>query len=148
MRTAAGLGVGEGSRVGVLLPNRAAFVALWFATAHLGAAIVAINPQFRGRLLDTAVGDTDCSVVVPHAASADALATVAAPIRARIGAVVGADVATAGRDGAASLPAWLQAPAAQAPAAKGDLRSASASSSLRRKASHSTPARSTTGSAA
>jgi carnitine-CoA ligase len=119
----AGLGVTEGSRIGLLLPNVAAFVFLWLASSHLGATIVAINPQFRGRLLDTALGDTECSVVVLHAASADALASVAAPIRARITAVVAADAETVGRDGVVSLSAWMEAPSDAVPATQGDLRS-------------------------
>lgn len=126
MRVAAGLagvGVTEGSRVGVLLPNCAAFVFLWLAASHLGAAIVAINPQFRGRLLDTALGDTECSVVVLHAASADALATVGAPIRERIGVIIGTDDESGHREGAVSLQAWLDAPMPSATAARGDLRS-------------------------
>lgn len=119
----AGLGVKEGCRVGVMLPNVAAFVFVWLAACHLGATIVAINPQFRGALADNALGSTECSVVVLHAASADVLASVATPVRERIKAVIAADAPTVGRDGAVSLAALASCGAAAGPSARGDLRS-------------------------
>lgn len=96
LRVAAGLqrlSVKEGERIAVMLPNCAAFVFYWYAASHLGATLVAVNPAFRGRLLDTALGDTDCSVVVLHAICADALDSLAPALRSRIRSVLRADTA-------------------------------------------------------
>lgn len=49
-RTAAWLhraGIGPGSRIAIWLPNRLEWLALVFAAARLGAAIVAVNTRFR-----------------------------------------------------------------------------------------------------
>ena len=107
----ASLGVNEESRIGAMLPNCAAFVFTWLAASHLGATLVAINPQFRGPLLDAALGDTQCSVVVLHAASADALASVAPAVRAAVRTVIRAD-ASENIDGQVSLAALERAQAA------------------------------------
>jgi crotonobetaine/carnitine-CoA ligase len=96
-------GVGEGSRVGLLLPNCAEFVFLWFACAHLGAAIVAINPQFRGRLLDNALGSTDCSVAVLHAISVEALASAEPSVQKNVRTVISVDAQSASVHGAVAL---------------------------------------------
>ncbi len=40
-------GVGEGTRIGLLLQNRPDFIAIWFAANHLGASVVPINPDLR-----------------------------------------------------------------------------------------------------
>ena len=131
LRVAAGLasvGVKEGSRIGVMLPNCAAFVFVWLAASHLGATIVAINPQFRGLLLDSALGDTECGVLVVHTVSADALESACAAVRSRIGAVVRVDAQT-DTAGQISLPALEDEQGEQAaqagnyPAGQGDHRS-------------------------
>lgn len=116
------LGVGEGARVGLLLPNGAEFVFLWFACAHLGAAIVAINPQFRGALLDNALGAPGCTVAVVDPASADALETLAPGVRARITTVLAVGDVQSGLAGAISIAGWSQdEPGAEIPA-RGDHR--------------------------
>lgn len=46
-----GLGVAQGHRVAILLPNCLEFVTTWFATAKLGAIEVPSNPGLRGDLL-------------------------------------------------------------------------------------------------
>lgn len=125
LRVAAGLAslrVKEGSRIGVMLPNCAAFVFVWLAASHLGATIVAINPQFRGLLLDSALGDTECGFLVVHTVSADALESACAAVRSRIGAVIRVD-AQADAAGQISLSALEDAQAAPCPAARGDHRS-------------------------
>ena len=119
----AGLGVTEGARVGLMLPNVAAYVFVWLAASHLGATTVAINPQFRGPLADNALGHTECSVLVLHAASADVLATVSVATRERIRTVIGADAQTSGRDGVVSLSGLENSPLVANPIASGDLRS-------------------------
>lgn len=70
LRVAAGFtsaGIAEGDRIGVMLANCAEFVFVWFAAAHVGAAAVVMNPQFRGSVLDTALADCDCRALVLHA---------------------------------------------------------------------------------
>ena len=126
LQTAAGLasvGVVEGTRVGVMLPNVAAFVFAWFAASHLGATLVAVNPQLRGALADNALGNAECNVLVLHATSADVLATLAAPVRERIGVVIGADRPSAGREGFLDLEALARTPQPNGFAARGDERS-------------------------
>lgn len=106
LRVAAALasqGVTEGGRVGLLLPNCVEFVFMWFACAHLGAAIVAINPQFRGQLLDNALGSANCSVAVLHAVSADALTSLSPAVAAGIRTVFAIDAVSARVKGAIAL---------------------------------------------
>ena len=45
------LGVAQGDRVAILLPNCLEFIATWFAAAKLGAIEVPSNPDLRGDLL-------------------------------------------------------------------------------------------------
>lgn len=40
-------GVGEGTRIGLLLQNRPVFIEIWFAANALGASVVPINPDLR-----------------------------------------------------------------------------------------------------
>lgn len=70
LRLSSGLasaGVTANDLVGVMLPNCAEFVFTWFAAAHLGAATVVMNPELRGHMLDLALVDCDCRLVVMHA---------------------------------------------------------------------------------
>ena len=122
----AGLGVKEDSQVGVLLPNCAAFVFVWLAASHLGAAVVAINPQFRGRLLDSVLGDAGCTVLAVHSVSADALASASAAIRDRISYVIRVDAPDANEpesNGQLSLSEVENSQQAVSSAARGTLRS-------------------------
>lgn len=45
------LGLAQGDRIAMLLPNCLEFVGLWFAAAKLGAIEVPSNPELRGELL-------------------------------------------------------------------------------------------------
>ncbi|NML44301.1 ATP-dependent acyl-CoA ligase [Ramlibacter sp. G-1-2-2] len=126
LRVAAGLareGVAEGSRVGVLLPNCAEFVFLWFACAHLGATTVAINPQFRGALLDNAMGPSGCTVAVLHTPSADALESLSPEVRDAVRTVVAIGAAAERAPGAIPLRAWTEAPVPADLPPRGDHRS-------------------------
>ncbi|HSW17580.1 MAG TPA: AMP-binding protein, partial [Ramlibacter sp.] len=125
LRVAAALSrleVSEGDRVGLLLPNCAEFVFMWFACAHLGATIVAINPQFRGQLLDNALGTAGCSVAVLHAASADALASLSPTVREGIRTVIAVDAVAARVPGAIALADCTERLDANEVAARGDHR--------------------------
>lgn len=125
-RLAAGLsalGVREGTRVATMLPNVAAYVFAWLAAAHLGASIVSINPQFRGALADNALGSTDCQVLLLHASSADALASLSAPVRAQLMHIIGTDATSAALPGALALETLEAGDHAPAPGQRGDLAS-------------------------
>lgn len=50
-------GIAEGSRVLLLLPNGLEFVLAWYACSLLGAAIVPVNPQLKGLLLEAQITD-------------------------------------------------------------------------------------------
>lgn len=66
-RLAAGLaarGVGAGDRVGVALPNGAAWIGLLFATTRLGAVLVTLNVRYRGTELEHMLGDSGARLVV------------------------------------------------------------------------------------
>src|SRR5262249_49239015 len=44
-------GVGQDSRVAIMLPNGAEFVRIWWGTRLLGAAIMPLNPALKGEIL-------------------------------------------------------------------------------------------------
>ncbi|PVZ09971.1 class I adenylate-forming enzyme family protein [Actinomycetospora cinnamomea] len=87
-RLAAGLaarGVGPGDRVGVALPNGAAWVGLLFATTRLGAVLVTLNVRYRGSELEHMLGDSGARLVVtvPEAGDTD-LTALYAELRPRL----------------------------------------------------------------
>ncbi|SMF30117.1 fatty-acyl-CoA synthase [Tistlia consotensis] len=66
-RVAAGLaalGVGEGDRVAVWLPNVPAYLEVFVACCHLGAICVAVNTRFRSVEVGDIVGRTGASALV------------------------------------------------------------------------------------
>jgi long-chain acyl-CoA synthetase len=60
----AGLGVGKGTRVGLILPNCPQAVIALFATLRLGATVVQNNPLYTERELAHQLGDAGVEVVV------------------------------------------------------------------------------------
>lgn len=68
-------GIGRGDPVGVLLPNRAAWVETWAALGWLGAVTVAIHPELRGGFLRDALRLAGCRALI---VDADALPAVRA----------------------------------------------------------------------
>lgn len=69
--TAAGLqalGVGQGDRVLIMLPNGAAGLRAMFATSYIGAVMVPINTAYRGALLAQVIADSRTAVAVVDAA--------------------------------------------------------------------------------
>jgi crotonobetaine/carnitine-CoA ligase len=58
------LGIGKGSHVAVLLPNRIEFPLTWLALATLGAVMVPANTQYTGRELDYLFNDGDVEFMV------------------------------------------------------------------------------------
>ena len=63
----AGVGVGRGMHVAVMLPNAMAFPITWLALARLGAVMVPMNPAYTRREIAYVVEDGDVDwVIVDH----------------------------------------------------------------------------------
>jgi long-chain acyl-CoA synthetase len=60
----AGLGVGTGDRVGLLLPNCPQYVIAWYACQRLGAVVVGNNPLYTQRELEHQLNDYSPTVLV------------------------------------------------------------------------------------
>jgi len=60
----AGLGVGKGDRVGLLLPNSPQYVIAWYACQRLGAIVIGNNPLYTQRELEHQLTDFSPSVMV------------------------------------------------------------------------------------
>ncbi|MEE8396089.1 MAG: AMP-binding protein [bacterium] len=60
----AGLGVGFGDRVAVMLPNAPEYLYSWFGINRLGAVHVAINPAYRGDFLEHVLGNAGAGVMI------------------------------------------------------------------------------------
>lgn len=58
------LEVGKGDRVVLLLPNVPHFVVAYYAVLKLGAVVVAANPLFTDRDLETYIGTTEARVII------------------------------------------------------------------------------------
>jgi fatty-acyl-CoA synthase len=73
------LGVGQGDRVAVWLPNATAWLAAFFACARLGAIAVAVNTRFRSAELADILGRSGSRVLFtwPAFSRADFVATLA-----------------------------------------------------------------------
>lgn len=60
----AAIGVGKGTAVGIMLPNRREYPITWVALARLGAVAVPINPRYTARELGYALTDSGASYLV------------------------------------------------------------------------------------
>src|SRR5262245_59710627 len=60
----AGLGIGKGDRVGLVMPNCPQYVIAFYATARLGAIVVGNNPLYTQREMEHQIRDSDPSVVI------------------------------------------------------------------------------------
>ncbi len=80
------LGVGQGDRVGIMLPNCPQYIIAAFATLRLGAVVVNINPTYTARELRTVALDSGMTVLV----TLDRLAAAALAAReqTRLGHVI------------------------------------------------------------
>jgi len=67
-------GIAEGDRVLLMAPNCAEFVFSWYACALLGAAVVPINVNLRGFLLQALIADAGVRGMVVHAGLLEAFA--------------------------------------------------------------------------
>src|SRR5262245_31982267 len=63
-RGLAALGIGEGDRVGLWLPNHVEWLTVYFALARLGAIAVAINTRFRSAEVADIVDRSGCRALV------------------------------------------------------------------------------------
>jgi fatty-acyl-CoA synthase len=63
-RSLLGLGVGQGERVGILMPNCLQFVEVFFACQLIGAVPVPINARFKSRELAYVIENADLVAVV------------------------------------------------------------------------------------
>ena len=79
----AGLGVGKGDRVGVILPNSPQYVIAYYATVRLGAVIVGNNPLYSQRELSHQLSYAGCEVVVVLDQLWDGLAAVLGEVKLR-----------------------------------------------------------------
>jgi long-chain acyl-CoA synthetase len=60
----AGLGVGKGDRVALILPNCPQYVIAFYATARLGAVVVGNNPLYTKREMEHQLRDSGAKVIV------------------------------------------------------------------------------------
>jgi len=74
-------GISEGSRVLMLLPNCAEFVFTWYACSLLGAAIVPLNTNLKGVLLEAQVVDAQADAIVVSGELLPALDTLPEAVR-------------------------------------------------------------------
>jgi long-chain acyl-CoA synthetase len=81
-----GLGVEPGDRVGVMLPNVAAFPVLYYGVLRAGGTVVPMNPLLKGREVEHYLGDSGARLVFAW--------TTAAAEAGAGAAAVGADVVT------------------------------------------------------
>jgi len=82
-------GIAAGDRVALMLPNCAEFVFTWYACCLMGAALVPINTDYRGHLLDVVLSDSGAkALIIDETLVTLALSSIAAPIRAQLGLVV------------------------------------------------------------
>jgi acyl-CoA synthetase (AMP-forming)/AMP-acid ligase II len=80
-RGLAGLGIGKGDKVAALLPPGPEFVSLFFAVARLGAVIVPLNPELRGRSLSEILGNAEPLALVTAQPVKDELVEQAGSLR-------------------------------------------------------------------
>jgi acyl-CoA synthetase (AMP-forming)/AMP-acid ligase II len=72
------LGIGEGDRVGLLMPNSVEFCCLFYGAAKIGAVAVPLNTRLAAPEVDFILSDSGCKVLI----YGEALATVVDAIKA------------------------------------------------------------------
>jgi len=72
-RSMVGLGVQRGDTIGILLPSVAAFVALMFGAAKIGAIPVLMNARFKAQELRHVIGNGDLTMVLTSTSVAAAV---------------------------------------------------------------------------
>jgi long-chain acyl-CoA synthetase len=100
-------GIRPGDRVGVMLPNVAAFPVLGYGVLAAGAVLVPMNPLLKGREVEHYLGDSGAGLVFAWEAAADEAAKGAATAGARVVPVADADAASL-RSGLEPAADWAQ----------------------------------------
>jgi len=100
-------GIRPGDRVGVMLPNVAAFPVLGYGVLAAGAVLVPMNPLLKGREVEHYLGDSGAGLVFAWEAAADEAAKGAAAVGARVVPVADADAASL-RSGLEPAADWAQ----------------------------------------
>ncbi|HYJ14053.1 MAG TPA: class I adenylate-forming enzyme family protein, partial [Candidatus Limnocylindria bacterium] len=59
-------GIGQGDRVGVLLPNSAAIPLAYYSTQKIGAVTVILDARLKGKELEGVLQDADLKLLVVH----------------------------------------------------------------------------------
>ncbi|MES2563079.1 MAG: AMP-binding protein, partial [Pseudomonadota bacterium] len=77
-------GIKDASRVLVLLPNCAEFIFTWYACSLLGAAIVPLNPQLKGPMLEALFEDAAAEAAIVHHTLLQAIDSMRAEISNRL----------------------------------------------------------------
>lgn len=75
----AGLGIGKGDRVGIMLPNCPQYLVSFFAIVRLGAIVVNVNPLYTPREVEMVARDSGMRAII----ILDALAGIASQIQAQ-----------------------------------------------------------------
>lgn len=75
----AGLGIGKGDRVGIMLPNCPQYLVSFFAIVRLGAIVVSVNPLYTPREVEMVARDSGMRAII----ILDALAGIASQIQAQ-----------------------------------------------------------------
>lgn len=75
-------GIGRGGHVALLLPNCAEFVFAWYAACLRGAAMVPVNPQYRGFMLDAPLRETGARGLIIHRDLVEALHSLTPEVHA------------------------------------------------------------------
>lgn len=83
-RGLAARGVGRGDFLAILLPNCAEFVLAWYAACLRGAAMVPINPQYRGFMLEAPLRESATRGIVVHRNLVEALHSMDATVLAQL----------------------------------------------------------------
>jgi crotonobetaine/carnitine-CoA ligase len=107
------LGVGRGSRVAVILPNRAEVVLVWFALAKLGAVYVPLNSAFKGPSLATMMNLVRNEVLITDAFRLAEIREVAESLTAVTTVVVLDSSGPVDAPAACRLEPWADLPADQ-----------------------------------
>jgi acyl-CoA synthetase (AMP-forming)/AMP-acid ligase II len=66
-----GLGIGQGSHVGVMLPSVPALAITWMALAKLGAVMLPVNPHYSAREMNHLLREGDAEWLIAHQAHRD-----------------------------------------------------------------------------
>ena len=85
------LGIKEGDRVGLMLPNVLEFPVLFYGALRLGAVVVPMNPLLKGREIQHYVNDSGMSLLWAHAmVAADDLEGLSAHVESVVPETLGA----------------------------------------------------------